>query len=104
MRREVSKVSVVPKFGRVLINECVYAIVFIAPEDDSDGHAPYLFWCEGMEFDFCKQPSHFPKEHPPTLRVFRRLERQERFFKLLQEFGQIGQFFFRHGSPAQMTT
>ena len=51
MRREVSKVSVVPKFGRVLINECVYAIVFIAPEDDSDGHAPSLGYALDS-FDF----------------------------------------------------
>ena len=34
------------------------------------------------------------------LTVFRRLERQERFFKLLQEFGQLGRFFLRHDARA----
>ena len=34
------------------------------------------------------------------LRVFRRLELQERFFQLSEEFGQIGQFFLRHDSAS----
>ena len=59
------------------------------------------FWRDRMELDFCKKPSHFPKEHPPTLRIFRRLESQKRFFQLSEEFGQSGQFFLRHDARPQ---
>ena len=41
-------------------------------------------WSDRVEFDFCKQSADFANEQTPTLRVFRRLERQEGLFKLSQ--------------------
>jgi hypothetical protein len=40
------------------------------------------FWPDRVEFDFCKQSADFANEKTPALWVFRRLERQEGFFKL----------------------
>jgi hypothetical protein len=40
-----------------------------------------------VELDFCKQSADFANEQTPTVRVFRRLEGQEGFFKLSQQFG-----------------
>jgi len=42
------------------------------------------FWLDRVEFNFRKQSADFANEQPPMLRVFRRLERQEGFFKLSQ--------------------
>ena len=44
-------------------------------------------WPDRVEFDFCKQSADFANEQTPTVRVFCRLERQEGFFKLSQQFG-----------------
>jgi hypothetical protein len=42
------------------------------------------FWPDRVEFNFRKQSADFANEQTPALRVFRRLESQEGFFKLSQ--------------------
>jgi hypothetical protein len=42
------------------------------------------FFLDMVAVNLRKQSAYFPKEQPPTLRVFRFLERQECLFKLSQ--------------------
>ena len=42
------------------------------------------FFLDLVAVDLRKQSAHFAKEQPPTLRVFRRLERQEGLLKFPQ--------------------
>ena len=68
---------------------CPHSIITIKlkPSSTIDGGDSFLL--DMVAVDLGKQSAHFAKEHPPTLRVFRLLERQQGLLKLPQEFSQF---------------